>query len=946
MKNFGLSQWHSRIPVVLAIFLYAFSIAAQITVEGVVLDRGDRLPVIGAHVEIEGTTEATMTDSAGHFTLQSARELPLILSCSYIGYHKVKKSLDEEARDLVIAMDQASHLMDEVEIVVSRIPESALESPWTAEVLTSVDIQAASSADFYDDIGNMKGVAMHTSSMTFPAVITRGFGKPNNRRFVQLIDGMDNSSPLLNFSVGNVVGISELDLLRAELVPGTASALYGPNAFNGILMMRSKNPFDSEGLSAQIKSGLTSSEQYDSSEPLYHLSMRYAKAIIKNRLAFKVNASYFTATDWMAGDYTTGNISSNTPIPTFPGDPNFNGMNLYGDETPIVVPIVFIAPAICPGLPRELCEAVQNMPTLDLRRTGLREADLLDNRDAKSLKLDGAVHYRFNDDTELSYTYRYGQGSAVYQGGERYALRDFSFRMQKVELAGESLNLRAYITQTDDGDSYNLTALGGFANEAFKPSEQWVGEYAETYIGYLIQEILTKGFYDETDVALANSAGRAVADIGIPDAGTSEFRNTVEAVRSGLFQRDPPGAGFVDDSRLYHIEGTYNFAGVAPGLDLMFGGNFRKYDLFSDGTVFNENLDGEGDNERITNQEFGAFVQLHKNIADDHLRVTGSMRYDKNESFDGQFSPRLAAVLLAGPDKEHAIRASYQTGFRNPSNQEQFIYFPLPTGTLLGGTESNAGRYGVYNGGAYTNESYNAYLATILQGMPDPSLLEMIDIPYVQPEKVQVFEIGYKSIIAKRLYLDFNVYHSRYRDFIAQQTVRLKSATTHQRELLPGVDDDPLNATAFRLYLNSRSKVTSTGAGLGVDYKLPRNFHVYGHYTYTTYDAKDEEPDFDAGFNMPEHIALAGVRNREVVGHLGFDVQYRWQDAFAWENAFGYGTVPAYGTLDANVTYTFDRISTTVKIGGTNLLGKDYRNIIGGPSVGRTVFAAITYGLN
>lgn len=77
---------------------------------------------------------------------------------------------------------------------------------------------------------------------------------------MQLVDGMDNSTPALNFPIGNLVGMNEVDVQSVELLPGAASALYGANAFNGILFMRSKSPFDHTGISAYYKQGITSQD--------------------------------------------------------------------------------------------------------------------------------------------------------------------------------------------------------------------------------------------------------------------------------------------------------------------------------------------------------------------------------------------------------------------------------------------------------------------------------------------------------------------------------------------------------------------------------------------------------------------------------------------------------------------------------------------------------------
>jgi outer membrane receptor protein involved in Fe transport len=67
---------------------------------------------------------------------------------------------------------------------------------------------------------------MNTSSLSFKSINTRGFATANTR-FMQLVDGMDNSSPLLNFVLGNMIGVSEIDVQSVELLPGASSALYG-----------------------------------------------------------------------------------------------------------------------------------------------------------------------------------------------------------------------------------------------------------------------------------------------------------------------------------------------------------------------------------------------------------------------------------------------------------------------------------------------------------------------------------------------------------------------------------------------------------------------------------------------------------------------------------------------------------------------------------------------
>ena len=118
----------------------------------------------------------------------------------------------------------------------SRTPESVRESPVTIERFDARDIKNATSPDFYASLENLKGVDINKGSLTFSSLNTRGFATFANTRFVQLVDGMDNSSPALNFAIGNFLGLNELDVQSVELLPGASSALYGANAFNGILI--------------------------------------------------------------------------------------------------------------------------------------------------------------------------------------------------------------------------------------------------------------------------------------------------------------------------------------------------------------------------------------------------------------------------------------------------------------------------------------------------------------------------------------------------------------------------------------------------------------------------------------------------------------------------------------------------------------------------------------
>ncbi|MEJ7671315.1 MAG: TonB-dependent receptor plug domain-containing protein [Chitinophagaceae bacterium] len=176
---------------------------------------------------------------------------------------------------------------------------------------------------------------MTTSSFAFRTPSTRGFNGSGNLRFNQLVDGMDNQAPALNFAVGSIIGLTELDVESMELLPGASSALYGSGGMNGTLLINSKSPFKYQGLSFQIKQGVN---HIDNSQrkgaPYFDWSMRWAKNV-SEKFAFKIGAQFIQIKDWQGTDVRNlqrNNVISSLKPGTRQSDPNYDGVNVFGDE--------------------------------------------------------------------------------------------------------------------------------------------------------------------------------------------------------------------------------------------------------------------------------------------------------------------------------------------------------------------------------------------------------------------------------------------------------------------------------------------------------------------------------------------------------------------------------------------------------------------------------------
>jgi len=391
---------------------------------------------------------------------------------------------------------------------------------------------------------------------------------------------------------------------------------------------------------------------------------------------------------------------------------------------------------------------------------------------------------------------------------------------------------------------------------------------------------------------------------------------------------------------LWHAEVYYNFNKI-KWAEIIAGGNFRQYSLFSNGTIFDESPSDPNNFKRIFINQFGVYTQISKTVVD-NLKLTGSIRYDKSDNFEGHFTPRLSAVYSM--NQNHNFRASFQTGFRNPDTQAQYIYFSNGPGIpiLLGGVIGT--RYGVYGNGAWTKSSYEAYVASggsvdaagNLSG-GDQTKLQDANLQPVKPEQMWSYEVGYKGVIASRVLVDLNYYYTSYTDFLNEAFVVSKQPTTHQGQTVSA-------GQPWYPYTNSPYKITSQGIGLGLTYNLPKSFVLTGNYNWASFtNSGASDPNFQSNFNTPTNRYSVGVGNRKITKNLGLNVNFRYQDSFWWESSYGVGTIPAYGVLDAQVSYKMSPIKSVIKIGGTNLGGADYRTNIGAPFIGQMYYVSLTF---
>ncbi len=917
---------------IITIFCLCFSVIAfsQTTVTGNVVDQNQE-PVLGANVIVVGTSIGTSTDFDGNFSLTVDQAPPFSVEISSIGYQSVTQEVTSNNQTITVTLNEGDEL-DEIVISASRTPESVRESPVTIERFDARDIQNASSPDFYASLENLKGVDVNKGSLTFNSVNTRGFATFANTRFVQLVDGMDNASPALNFVIGNFLGMNELDVKSVELLPGASSALYGANAFNGILFMTSKSPFEDEGVSVYVKTGLTSQEEAGDNT-YYDFGVRAAKKF-SEKFAAKASFSYLQGTEWYATDtnqYKLRSAGLPDEIIPFANQPAHDALNIYGDEVALSASGTDLN-----GVAQSLealglipVGASNLVPAVDVSRTGYREQDLTDY-DGDSGKADVSLHFRPKaDDLEIIWNSKFGFGRTIYQGANRYQLDNFLMQSHKLEVKSNNFFVRGYLINENAGNSYDMRFTGINMNKI--GATEWFGTYAGAYLQGVIG-----GATDEQ----AHAGARIAADQLTPQPGTPEFKALFDQVTQD--SNIATGSKFVDNTQMYVGEGNYNFSSLLNDvMDLQVGGSFRQYSLDSGGTIFTD-YDGS-----IDYNEYGAYLQASKKFLDEErMKVTASVRYDKNEFFDGSFSPRVSLTYSAGDRKQHNFRASYQTGFRNPDTQSLFIGFNVGRAILVGSAPENldrilpgtdlTGRDAYFD--SYTRASVVAFAAT-----GDVSLLEAVITPLVEQEKVQAVDLGYRGKIGP-VNIDTNVYYNVYDGFINQKIVITPNEGSAFDPSGSGVTDIVTgNTTAFQVYTNADADVASYGVVVGASIKFAGDFRLGANYTYAEIDFDQEsEPDFSTGFNTPNHQVKLSIGNAELFKHFGFNVDFRYKGEYLWESSIANAVMPETYLVDAQMNYAIPSLKSIIKVGATNLGGDEYQSAVGTGNVGSLYYISLT----
>lgn len=944
-------------------------IHAQTTINGTVVDEETNQPLPGVNIVVKGTYTGVSADFDGNFTITTEEELPITLEVSYLGF--ATKSIEVTSADAAmnISLAPGSDSLDEIVVAASRFAQRIFESPITVEKFSAKQIQQTPSADFFNGLENVKGIQLQQGGLFLNQVVTRGFATVYNEGFVTLVDMMNNMSPLFGFAMGNLIGLNELDVQSVEVIPGPASALYGADAYKGIMFLNSKNPFEHEGISAYYRTGVTDQE-VAGNNPFTDVGVRLATKL-GDKWAIKASLNHKKGTEWMPADYSHQAVPGGEVDPSYSKTaPDYNGLNIYGERffpssnTWSLVGLLNPAASALAAAAPNYFDGVMS--------TGYQDRDLISNN-AENSKGMFAVHFRPNEKTEVSLTSLIGRGDSPLQGFGRYSMKNIQIEQHKLQIDSGRLNFRAYYTREQDGDSYQLSAAGGLlANSpnsnkvdltalglgSYNGYYGWFVNYNLTYMGALAAasgltpDLAGVGAFVSTVVAphimtggtdinqifaaaggtgTAHNLARQAANAGMLQPGTAAFETEFNAVTSRnlpVVQAAGGGAGIFDDTKTYNYELNYDLSGLTGNVDFLVGGSMRKTELNSKGTIYSDQ-DGP-----IEYTETGAYVQGVTNILNDKVSLTGSLRVDKHEFFDANYTPRIAALFNVNENQN--FRVSYQTGFRNPTNQDQYIGLFAGDVTLLGSSPDNISRYNgavvldngspfQFTGDFVFNNSYNQ------DGTAS-------NLKHVTAEKITSIDVGYR-FKKPGFTFDISAYLSDYDNKIGSTDVYVPA-------LIPGVTLANYRALGqyaiYQVDSNSDEELKTYGISAELIKVLSKNFTLNVVYDYNKLDfTPTPGSSFEAAFNTPEHNLKAGLLGN--FDKLSFNLSSRYTSEYYYEASFVDGMIDARTVIDAQVSYQIPSLKAVVKVGGNNLGGKEYQSVLGGGRIGSIYYTSVSF---
>lgn len=672
----------------------------------------------------------TVSKTKGEYSITGVPVGTYMMTARYIGYEdfSVKVSVEDGSTTVDMLMIGAEISLEQLVVTASRKQEKALDAPAAISLVASKTIERDVNLSPEQVLRNVAGVDVATVGVNRQQISVRGFNQPFFASAFAMVDFRQTALPNTGVNAFQVMPLSHLDLDHIEVVRGPSSALFGSGADVGVIHFITKDPFSYPGTAVSFAAG---------NQSTIAVNFRHAQSI-NDKFAYKIIATYNRAQDWLLD----------------PNDP----ANDYADRREInrYAPLDPRNPAArVPGASVVVGIKGDSIPLLN---TWQRDPNTY------SAGVHAMGKYRIDDQTALSLNVGGGAASfTILANTGSIQIRDFLNWYAQTRLESGGFFAQAFFSQNSGGTGYN---------------------------------------YSEPRIQLADGSRvlRPAGNLDLP-APIADFSMMAVAQAQQSIELSDIGMNIIlgFDSRWQNPVTNMPWDTIAGGIPIgrTNGRNERNDQVF----------------------EVGGYTQLEKRFGE-ILTLNASLRYDYHTALrQSQFSPRLAAILKVSP--ESSFRLSYNRAFSAPPVTQLFLDLPVSSsaafdirarGSLDGlrFPRNSAGQrvavgtgllpsaagfprqgdtiptqltlplasyWGTILGSLAANPQL-ASLVSVLRTAPNPTgtytsglspeqANVFQDVPPLQATTQEMFELGFQTLIAKKVVFSVDGFFAIRQNFIA-----------------------------------------------------------------------------------------------------------------------------------------------------------------------------------
>ncbi len=259
------------------------------TVTGTVTRAEGGGTLAGVSVSVQGSGQTAVTRGDGQYTLRNVAAGPRTIVFRWLGYRPVEQPVTVEPGGSVTldaALEPAPAILSDLVVQgASRAPERIVEAPSAISVVETRLLEANTiTGQVPMALKETPGVDLVQSGVNDFNVNTRGFNSSLNRRMLVLQDGRDLAIAFLGSQEWNTLSVPLEELGRIEVVRGPGSALYGANAFSGVIALTTPEARQIVGTKLTIGGGELESLRGD---------LSHAGVAGGGRFGYRVNGGYY-----------------------------------------------------------------------------------------------------------------------------------------------------------------------------------------------------------------------------------------------------------------------------------------------------------------------------------------------------------------------------------------------------------------------------------------------------------------------------------------------------------------------------------------------------------------------------------------------------------------------------------------------------------------------------